>query len=462
MKPLIVFFFIAAFSVFGQVKNVKLLANWQDSTLVSNSSQVRYSGCWAFVHDQEEYAILGTTEGAAFFNISAINELVFIDGIQGSYSASQATTREYKTYLNYAYAIGDEGNASLQIIDYSFLPDSVVLAAEIQDERVGKAHTIYIDTANALMYLCAVTPIVNGQEGSLIPLRVFSLSDPLNPILLWEGFDDLNEVHDIEVRDQIAILNCGFDGIRIYDFSNPIEPIYLSNLEFYQEQGYNHQGSLSPDKKTYVFADETPGTRLKECAISEQYELQVQSLFGMENAPYDKTAHNIYTTNNLAYVAYYNDGLRIYDLRTNPPTEIASYDTHNDLQENTFSMWGAWGINASLPSKRILVSDRISGLYLFEFESDFFESIPAQLEIAVYPNPALGGQLIHVRLPEGLQLSFEIRIMDAKGAFIKSISVVNQSYSNLQLDLSSGLYFLQILFSDGAEESSQIQKLVID
>ena len=182
----------------------------------------------------------------------------------------------------------------------------------------------------------------------------------------------------------------------------------------------------------------------------------------MENAPYDKTAHNIYTTNNLAYVAYYNDGLRIYDLRTNPPTEIASYDTHNDLQGNTFSMWGAWGINASLPSKRILVSDRISGLFLFEFESDFFESIPAQLEIAVYPNPALGGQLIHVRLPEGLQMSFEIRIMDAKGAFIKSISVVNQSYSNLQLDLSSGLYFLQILFSAGAEESSQIQKLVID
>lgn len=462
MKPLSVFFFIATFSLFGQVKNVKLLANWQDSTLVSNSSQVRYSGCWAFVYNQEEYAVLGTTEGAVFFNISNGNELVFIDEVQGAYSASQATTREYKTYLNYAYAIGDEGNASLQIIDYSFLPDSVILSAEIQDERVGKAHTIYIDTANALMYLCSVTPIVNGQEGSLIPLRVFSLADPLSPSLLWEGFDDLNEVHDIEVRDQIAILNCGFDGIRIYDFSNPTAPVYLANLEFYQEQGYNHQGSLSPDKTMYVFADETPGTRLKQCAVSDQYQLQVQHVFGTENTPYDKTPHNIYITNNLAYVAYYNDGLRIYDLRTDPPIEIASYDTHSDLQGNTFSMWGAWGINASLPSERILVSDRISGLYLFDFDRKLFESVPSQQEPLLYPNPSIEGQEIYIRLPESIKTPFQIRVMDAKGALIKMFSIENQSYCKLSIDLSSGLYLVQTIFFDGMEEVLNTQKLVIE
>ena len=130
---------------------------------------------------------------------------------------------------------------------------------------MGKAHNICIDSLSGNLFLCSVKPLINGQESSLIPLRVFSLIDPLSPALVFEGFNDLDEVHDIEVRDQIAILNCGFQGIRVYDFSDPSAPIYLSNLEFYQEQGYNHQGSLSEDAKTYVFADETPGTKIKKC-----------------------------------------------------------------------------------------------------------------------------------------------------------------------------------------------------
>ena len=152
---------------------------------------------------------------------------------------------------------------------------------------------------------------MNGQAGSLVPLRVFSIENPLEPILIWQGFEDLPEVHDLELRDEIAILNCGFDGLRVYDFSNPEAPVYLSNLEFYSNQGYNHQGSLSPNKETYVFADETPGTLLKKCNVTEDYEIQIQHNFGRPDIPYLKTPHNIYVSNNLAYVAYYNDGLRI-------------------------------------------------------------------------------------------------------------------------------------------------------
>ena len=97
---------------------------------------------------------------------------------------------------------------------------------------------------------------------SLVPLKVFSLQDPLNPSLVWQGPDDLFEVHDVFVRDNLAILNCGFEGIRVYDFSIPSQPIYKSNLSFYQDQGYNHQGWLCPDNETYIFADETAGTKV--------------------------------------------------------------------------------------------------------------------------------------------------------------------------------------------------------
>lgn len=462
MKQILFLLLLQATLVSAQSKNIALLDHWQDTSLISNSSQVRYSGLFTFSKEAEEYAVIGTTEGASFLQLLENNEVSFIDHIDGKYVSTQAITREYNYYQNYIYAIGDEGDASLQIIDVSYLPDSVKLIKEIQDERVGKAHTIHIDSVNALLYLCSVTPIVNGQALGLVPIRVFSLEDPLEPLLLWEGFDDLAEVHDMELREQIAILNCGYDGVRVYDFSNPIAPIYLSNLEFYQSQGYNHQGSLSPDKRTYVFADETPGTRVKKCAVSSNYDLQIQHNFGVPDSPYLKTPHNIYITNNLAYVAYYNDGLRIYDLRTNPPIEIAAYDTHVDLPGNTFSMWGAWGVSADLPSKRVVVSDRISGLFLFDFNRDLFETSAPSEELQVYPNPIESGDQVVVRLSDGTSSSFSVRVLSATGAIVHQISVEAQTYVAFELPLAAGCYTLEAALSNSIDGTVYRKKIIIN
>ena len=459
---LLLLLFVQTHVLVAQNANITLLDNWQDSSLISNTSGVRYSGCFTFLHNDFEYAVLGTTEGASFFQLTNHDELHFIDEVLGSYVSSQAITREYNRYQNYIYAIGDEGNASLQIIDVSYLPDSVQLVNQIQDERVGKAHTLRIDTSEALLYLCSVTPIVNSQEQGLIPLRVFSLENPTDPVLIWEGFDDLPEVHDMELRDEIAILNCGFDGLRVYDFSNPTAPIYLSNLEFYADQGYNHQGSLSPDKETYVFADETPGTHLKKCAVSEGYELQIQHTFGVTDAPYLKTPHNIYITNNLAYVAYYNDGLRIYDLRNNPPSEIAAYDTHTDLLGNTFSMWGAWGISANLPSKRILVSDRISGLFLFEFNQDLFEMNAPIEALLVFPNPVSSDGFVTVRLPSSVTPPFELKVFSTTGSIVYEALIENQSYLSFRPCFASGHYTLEIQHPNSFSGMIHRKKLVVN
>ena len=462
MKGICLWVFLLPSFLFGQNKNVSLLDQWSDSALVSNTSQVRYSGCLAFNYQGREYGVIGSTEGTHVFEITEANQLRFVDSIQGRYVSSQAITREFAHYGNYLYAVGDEGNASLQIIDLTALPNALSLATEIQDERVGKAHNIYIDSIRKLMYLCLVTPIINGSESSLIPLRVFSLEDPLSPQLLFSGFDDVTEVHDIEMRDEIAILSCGFQGIRVYDFSDPLSPLYINNLEFYQEQGYNLQGSISADGKTYVFNDETPGTKIKRCVVSENFTIQVQQLFGVENQPYDQTAHNIEVYGNLAYVAYYNKGLRIYDLRTNPPREIGSYDTHTDLPGNSFSMWGAWGINAKLSNGRMLVSDRISGLYLFAFEHSVFDLVSEQDELLIYPNPLVKGEQITLRLPSDLVTPFRIRLFDEKGALLKEATSHNQSYLLLTLPFSSGTYVLEsYLLNLGIETKYSSQKLFI-
>jgi choice-of-anchor B domain-containing protein len=349
----------------------------------------------------------------------------------------------------------------LQIIDLSYLPDSVSLVQDIQNSEIGKIHNLFIDTVNALLYACSVTPFLNGQELSLVPLKVFSLQDPLNPILLWQGPDDLFEVHDVFVRNNLAILNCGYEGIRIYDFTQPNQPIYKSNLSIYQDQGYNHQGWLCPDNKTYVFADETAGTKIKKATLNSDFSITINSLFGTENTPYDKTAHNIHCTNEFAFVAYYNDGLRIYDLRSNTPQEIAFYDTHQDEPGNTFSMWGAWGIYAFLPSNRILISDRISGLFLFDFDRDLFSKLQPQEEFIIFPNPSSTNESCTFSIPVDAK-DPQLKIIDLFGKVIWEVNFINKSIVTLDRSFSSGMYCVQFEYSNYLNErQTQMKKLII-
>lgn len=456
-------FLVSLNSSFSQnFNNCFLLDNWQSDTILSNSSKVRYSGCWGFIQNGNEYAVIGSTVGHHFFQLTEADTFKFIDYIPGRYVSSQAITREYKNFQKYLYATGDEGDGSLQIIDLSHLPDSVSLVQDIQNTEIGKIHNLFIDSINSLLYACSVTSFLNGQELSLVPLKVFSLEDPLNPTLVWQGPEDLFEVHDIFVRDNLAILNCGYEGIRVYDFSQPNQPIYKSNLSFYQDQGYNHQGWLCPDNKTYVFADETAGTKIKKATLNSDYSISINSLFGTENEPYDKTAHNIHCTNEFAFVSYYNDGLRIFDLRSNPPEEIAFYDTHEDEPGNTFSMWGAWGIYAFLPSNRILVSDRISGLFLVDFDREFFSKLPSTEEVIIFPNPCSTEESCNFLIPKDAK-DPQVRVVDMFGKVIWEADFVNTSIVTLDQTFSSGMYCIHFEFTNYLNErETQLKKLIIE
>ncbi len=420
-------------------KNITFLDNWNEDTLVTNTSLVRYSGCWGFTRNSIEYAIIGSTEGTHFFKLSAENELIQCGFIEGRFNSSQVSHREFKTYGNYAYSICDEGNSSLQIIDLSYLPDSVVKVADIQDVNFGKTHNLSIDTANALLYACLVTPIVAGNPLSLVPLRVFSLADPLNPVLLWEGPSDIPIVHDCYVRDNIAILNCGDEGLRVYDFTNPISPNYINNLTFYQDQGYNHQGWLSPNGLTYIFADETNGKRVKKCTVGSNFSIQVESYFGT-NYENNSVAHNIMSNDQFAFIAYYNEGLRIFDIR-NVPLEVASYDTYTTT--SNFKMNGAWGVFSDYSSGRIIVSDRQNGLFLFHFDQSIFIN-EASDEFSVYPNPASKNGKFTVRSGNDEIAEFTVKMYTNTGDLVSNQRISNQSFGSFSTPESAGLYTLKI------------------
>lgn len=448
--------FISCFSLSQSKKNIDLLDNWQNPSLISNSSNVKYNDCWGYTSNGNEYAIAGSTEGTHYFKITENNKLKEVDFVPGEFVSMSVVHRDIKVYQNYAYAVCDEGESSLQIIDLSYLPDSVHVVAE-NDTTFAKVHNLFIDEANALLYACSITPKINGIMSSKISMQVFSLANPELPVLVYTGPNDIPEVHDAYVRNNIAYLNCGFDGLRVFNFTNPSSPIFLQNITTYQDQGYNHQGWLSPDGSTYVFGDETGGKKLKKCAVDANHEIEIKSYFGT-NFENNSVPHNIVLTNEFAFVAYYNEGLRIFDIRPRVPLEIAHYDTYPD--EHFFNMNGAWGMYADYPSGNLLVSDRHYGLFLFDFNRTVFNNLPLD-HSTIYPSPVEKGGEITIRLNDEID-SFTVSIYDELAKVISNeIVFKNTSYAIIKAPKSSGVYTAIISYTNSKEDLIRTSKRIM-
>lgn len=441
---------------FGQEKhNIDLLDNWQNNSLMVNSTNVRYNECWGFVQNGEEYAVIGSTEGTHFFRINADDHFEEVGFIAGKYQNANVIHRDFKLYQHYIYSVCDEGASSLQIIDISTLPDSVYLAVEFPDE-ITRAHNLTIDTLNALLYVSLPQYSISGLQYQK-RFRVYSLTDPLNPIMLWDAPSGFPYVHDCFVRNNIAYLNCGDDGLRVYDFTTPASPVYLQNLSFYQDQGYNHQGWMTPDGTRYVFGDENNSKRLKLCSVNENHEINIESYFGT-NYNEGSVPHNCMLSDRFAYVAYYNEGLRIYDI-SGTPKEVAWYDTYPDDSE--FKMNGAWGVYTELPSGRIIVSDRQYGLFLFDFNEEVFSAGEAD-DIIIFPNPVSSGEDLTIRFNLTDYSDLQIKIYDLLGNMIYEDLFFDYSYSVFPFYANKGVYVLKAEYLDYlGEKKVLIRKIAI-
>ena len=125
-------------------------------------------------------------------------------------------------------------------------------------------------------------------------------------------------------------------------------------------------------------------------------------------------------------------------------------------------MWGAWGIHALLPSGRILVSDRISGFYMFDFDRDFFLNEAAN-EIQIYPNPVQENEKLVIRMPYDKTNKFSFEIVDLNGKKIYETSVKNQSFVQIDPPSISGIYFLKLICLDSfSKELIVVKKLIVE
>ncbi len=359
--------------------------------------------------------------------------------------------REYKTYKNYLYAISDDGVPnSFQIIDMSYLPDSVHVVYDA-DTLVQRAHTVYIDGDK--LYLASVKFTTSKYS-----MAVYSLANPEKPTLLRylnQDYPAISDVHDMLVRNDTVYASCGYSGLFIYHYNSQLNKfIYINSIQQYPEPGYNHSSALTPDGHTFVFCDEVPrNLPVKIYDISDINNITIDTIFKSAEGP---TPHNPYIKDkNHVIIAYYQDGLQIFDI-SNPKMPVRSgyFDTDtidgisNNYNEKGTAYHGCWGAYIHSPSGNILASDMQNGLYVLN--ADLALSITTinntSFPVSVFPNPSENLINLQFELSKSQVLSFEILDMAGRRLFLNTENNPAGTITRtIHLDkLEKGMYLIKI------------------
>ena len=440
--------FIILITTFNTIKSqndLEVLFQWSDES-ISDQNWVgcAYNEIWGVAKNGHEFAIIGSTQGTHIFDVTNPEDGYLAAYIEGADSSPAIVHRDFHDYNGYLYAVADEGESTLQIIDMENMPTSFNVVYD-SDELIKRAHNIFIDSDNAIMYVCGGRVMEEWNE-----LSLFSLEEPQNPIFL-KKFDDVGYVHDIYVKDNIGYLNAGDNGLFIVDFSNTSSPQIIGSLTEYPDKGYNHSGWLDSTGNTYIFADENHGYEMKICDVSNPNEINVNTTF-LSNVDSESIAHNLIIKDNYVYVSHYHDGLYIWDISDpSNPVVAGSFDTY--LPEDHSSYRGAWGVYPLLPSGNILVSDMQAGLFVLSpLQNQNSNLNEIENNILIFPNPFVDE--INIRTTN-LKSECWMEIVNVNGKIIFKQKISNGNYK-IPTKLKSGIYFAHLKFEDEIE----IQKLI--
>ncbi len=454
---------IASITFLMAQQEATLLDHWSDSSLVGSTTfDNTYNEVWGYTQDGHEYAVIGTTWGTHIFELTDDDTLALRAEIPGVVQGGVIIHRDYHDYQGHLYTISDEGNGNvLQIIDMTHLPERAPVVYS-DDAVIARAHNIFIDTVQGLLYGLISR---GGSPGNYDPLRVYDISDPTDPQFLRAyseiGGVGFSQVHDGHILDGRAYLNLGPGGVMIADFTDPMDASLLSFLSTadYPQSGYNHSGWPTEDGDYYFFADETWGTDIKVLDVQDPTDPSVIATLDAGNDLSNSIAHNQVIACDYLYVSYYYDGLQVYDI-SNPefPERVFFYQTSNIPHRRSYE--GAWGVYPFFPSGRFIVSDMQEGLFLFDaIDTDCAatsvhtqELLMSVQELRVSPNPVMDGQLY---IDHGGQAIEQLIIRSILGQQIISAPLIVDDRTISVADLRSGSYLLTAVM-DGQPYQAKI------
>ena len=433
-------------------QNITLYANWDDPNAQQRENTgTQYSSVWGYYDPvkKKEYAIVGGSAGTYFIEVTDPYHPIVRDYVAGR--RDSCVWREYKNYGQYLYMVSDDSKPnSIQIADMSYLPDSVHVVYD-SDTIFVRAHTVFVDGDK--LYLGGPT-----NDTTLYPMAVFSLVNPMVPVLLRTldqdypyPFFPVWYVHDMFVRNDTIYASCGNEGLYIFKFNSNNTFTALQSLTSYPGQGYNHSSTLTPDGKTLVFCDEyPPNLPVKTLDVSDLNNLTILKTFKSNEGA---TGHNPYIYgNNRVVISYYQDGVQIFNISDpNNPIRTGYFDTrpeyglNNGYPSPTYQ--GCWGAYPYLPSGTLLAMDMQNGLFILNADSALKDPIIITSDsLNIGLNPSKDDFYISIKLKSSRELTCQL--FNTAGSIIMEITKkfpTGVSELNIQTKtLPAGIYILTI------------------
>lgn len=300
---------------------------------------------WGYVDQSTntEYALVGFGLFVSGSGESGVHIVDVSDAQNPSLVATITAVAGFdvKVWKNYMYTVTGITNGDGDIVD---------LTDPANPRSVGtfpSAHNIFIAD--------------NGYLYSECPgLRIFDLNpDPTNPQLIWR--DNTTACHDAAVIGTRLFDFHGRGGTNFYDVADPTKPRLLGAVNP-PSVVFHHSGWTSEDGAFLYICDEGAHHPIADITVWDIRDVgnpKFVTDFG------DSTAivHNLYVIDDLAYVAYYTSGFRLFDISDpNRLTLVDEFDTSSQAGEQ---FAGAFGVYPFTGSGHIYVSDMQEGLFIF-------------------------------------------------------------------------------------------------
>ncbi len=215
-------------------------------------------------------------------------------------------------------------------------------------------------------------------------LHMIDINEPTNPT--YAGcFDDQGYVHDTQCvvydgpdQDYTGREICfnsnatgSLNRVAIVDVTDKSNPVSLARVG-YANDGYSHQGWLTPDQRFFLHGDELDEVRRDINTTTRVWDVSdLDNPVEIQAFENDTTSidHNIYTQGRYAYASNYTSGLRVYDTRDlagDGLSEAAYFDLYPENDNTTFE-GGTWSNYPYFGQKGVVAVSSIDrGLFILQ------------------------------------------------------------------------------------------------
>lgn len=344
---------------------------------------------WTDPETGKDYALVGASEGTIFVDISDPKRPEVVGILPTASTLGGAFWRDIKVYADHAFVVSEFDDHPMQVFDlrelrgvteYTVFADTAQYFGPAGFE-IGHAHNININTDTGFAYIVGTDSFGGG-------LHIVDIADPANPTFAG-GFADHGYTHDTQCviyqgpdedyqgRELCFSSNANFDGtpflntLSIADVTDKANPVGIANVE-YPNDGYSHQGWLTPDQSYFLHNDE-----LDELFFGFNTTTRIFDVRDLENPTLVSTVahgttaigHNAYTEGRYLFASNYTAGLRVFstnDVADGELDEVAYFDVYPENDNPSFE-GGTWSNYPYFAQKGVVaVTGMDRGLFILQ------------------------------------------------------------------------------------------------